>query len=174
MIFLIGARASGKSTLASRLASFAGRSCLDMDKALETRLGGSIENYVDRNGWEAFRTEESRLLAHVARFYPAGCVVATGGGVPLSEDNRALMRARGLVVYLEADADLLEGRRRLSPFSARRPPLFSGSDLRREIETTLLQRAPLYKEAAHIIIDASMSVEAVVLKITNSLASFSC
>ena len=54
-VFLVGARASGKSTIGRSLAETLGCPFLDTDKELTRDLGCSIDVFVKENGWDAFR-----------------------------------------------------------------------------------------------------------------------
>lgn len=155
-IFLVGLRASGKSTLGKRLAQSLALPYIDMDAALEERVGGSISSYVRSMGWETFRTQESELLQEVCTFEPH--VVATGGGVVLSPENRATLCDAGLVLYLEANADTLAKRLSKDPLPGQRPPL-SALPLEEELKKTLVERKPFYEDCAHITLDATLPLE---------------
>ena len=84
-VFLVGARASGKSTIGRSLAETLGCPFLDTDKELTRDLGCSIDVFVKENGWDAFRRKEHETLKRLAG---AGekkqdgewLVIATGGG----------------------------------------------------------------------------------------------
>ena len=92
-VFLVGARASGKSTIGRSLAETLGCPFLDTDKELTRDLGCSIDVFVKENGWDAFRRKEHETLKRLAG---AGekkqdgewLVIATGGGMVLLPENR--------------------------------------------------------------------------------------
>lgn len=66
-VFLVGARASGKSTIGRSLAETLGCPFLDTDKELTRDLGCSIDVFVKENGWDAFRRKEHETLKRLAR-----------------------------------------------------------------------------------------------------------
>lgn len=165
-VFLVGPRASGKSTLGGVLAQRLNLPFTDMDKVIEESLGTSIADYVQARGWEAFRTAESNVLVKLCS--EPRRVVATGGGVVLKEQNRMRMRDSGTVLYLRADANILFERLQKDPMIEQRPAL-SALPLSGEIETTLKERGPLYNECADAVLDASAPLEALLLQALDAL-----
>lgn len=165
-VFLVGPRASGKSTLGRALAERLRLPFTDMDQALEQHLGQSIADYVRTLGWEAFRAEESRLLERLCTAAPA--VVATGGGVVLAPENRRLLQAGGTVLYLRADKATLLARLHQDPLPDQRPAL-SALPLEQEIEKTLRERDPLYLDCAHLVLDATADMATVLRQIMAEL-----
>ena len=73
-----------------------------------------------------------------------GRLVATGGGTVLREHNRAVLRARGFVVYLRAS--IAQQMARLA--RDRKRPLLQGPDKRQKLEQLAREREPLYLEVA--------------------------
>src|SRR5258708_15034138 len=102
-IFLIGMMGAGKSTVGRLLAASSGLEFVDCDRELEHRAGPSIANIFELEGEAGFRLREAQLLDELTR--RPGVVLATGGGAVLTADNRALLRARGLAIYLQASDD---------------------------------------------------------------------
>ena len=74
--------------------------------------------------------------------------IGDGGGAPLDEDNRKILRASGTVVWLDASAGTLLKRRT----EGDRPPL-TGLDLKEEIEKLIREREAIYTRTAHETID---------------------
>ncbi len=152
-IYLIGYRASGKSTVGRILASKLGWPFLDMDEELERRLGASISEVVKTHGWEAFRGWERELLEEIAK--RRGIVVATGGGVILDPRNVTALRVSGIVVLLWVEAEEIVRRLSLDPQEDKRPPLKGG--LLEEVREVLEERRPKYIAAAHLVVEATSS-----------------
>jgi shikimate kinase len=73
-------------------------------------------------------------------------VLATGGGAVLREENRELLRERGLVIYLQASVDEIARR----TANDRTRPLLQAADPRARIVEILHQRDPLYLQTAHL------------------------
>jgi len=149
IIFLIGYRCTGKTTLARLLAKKLGWEWIDADHFLETRYGRTIRQIFAEEGEAGFRDKEEQIFAELCQLQR--CVVATGGGVILRDINRQRMRSAGKVVWLTADAQTIWERFQTDPGTAeRRPPLTIGGLA--EIEETLKMREPLYRACADLII----------------------
>jgi shikimate kinase len=146
LVFLIGCRGAGKSTVARLLADRLSWEWVDTDEAIEARQGKRIREIFASEGEQAFRAAEGTLLTEICKSKQR--VVATGGGLVLAEANRSLMRASGRVVWLQADAATLWKRMESDATTLERRPPLAGGGLR-EVEQVLLAREPLYRECAH-------------------------
>lgn len=152
LLFLIGLRGSGKSTVARLLARELGWDWLDADAELEKRYGRSIRAIFEAEGEAGFRDKEATVLGDLCRL--PRHVIATGGGVVLRESNRELLRRWGRVVWLTADVETLWQRVQADSATAeRRPPLISGG--RAEMEEILHFREPLYRQCADLIVETA-------------------
>lgn len=154
-IYLIGARACGKTTLGRRLAARLKRPFVDTDSRVRQRTGKTVAELVEAGGWEAFREAESLALAEVAVF--TGQVVSCGGGIVLRQDNRDLL-ASGIVLYLNAPAEVLAERLGRNPLAAQRPSL-TGAGIADEVRQVLSERGPLYLACAHAVLPADEPLE---------------
>ncbi len=137
---------AGKSTVGRLLAAATGFEFVDCDRELEHRAGTSIANMFELEGEAGFRSREAILLQELAT--RPRQVLATGGGVVLDASNRQALRAHGLVIYLQASAD--EIARRTRGDLAR--PLLQVADRRARIDQLLAERAPLYRQTAHLTV----------------------
>lgn len=156
---LIGYRACGKSTIGPLVAQRLGWPFTDLDHAITARIGMPIAAYFSAHGEGAFRDAESRELhAHLEK--PGDLVLATGGGCILREENRAILRALGgICVYLEVPGDVLAERLRRD--AGGRPSLTGGS-VADEVGRVLALREPLYRAVAHVVLDGTRAVAALV------------
>ncbi|MCH5276331.1 MAG: shikimate kinase AroL [Desulfovibrionaceae bacterium] len=163
-LFLLGMRASGKSTLARALAERLGYAWMDTDDRVREGAGGlEVADIVRIEGWNGFRAREALALRAAAAPYT---VVATGGGVVLSPSNRLFLRQSGLCVYLEASPSLLCERLRREPAPGQRPPLsdphgagVSHAHPADDVENVLRERDALYRKTAHYTVPADQRVE---------------
>jgi len=150
MIFLVGYRGTGKTTVARVLAERLGWSWLDADTALESKFGRAIAEIFASEGEAAFRDMEAEVLAEVCQL--SRHVIATGGGVVLRAANRERMRRAGRVVWLTADHDTIWSRLQADAAAGRsRPALTVGG--RAEVEELLRIREPLYRACADWIVE---------------------
>ncbi len=176
VIFLVGMRGSGKTTLGRALADKLGWLFADTDEMLCARCGRTVSEIVQEEGWGGFRKREAALLHDVARPYT---VVATGGGMILREENRRFMKETGLCCYLQAPADLLARRLRDDPKAAQRPALKAGIEtlvggdpLRAEIVALLRERDGLYQKAAHRRLNVNQPLERVFAALEETAREF--
>lgn len=167
IIFLIGARASGKTTVGQRLAQKLELDFVDTDIHMRDNCGMSVIQVVEKEGWDGFRRRESAALREVSL---PGRVVATGGGIILSPDNRDFMRRSGRVLYLAAPAEVLAARLAATPDAAQRPSL-TGKSALDEVAEVIRQRSVLYETTAHDILNASLGMEDVVLEAVRACLS---
>ena len=142
-IVLIGFSATGKSILAPYLAERLGWRALDLDAEIERAAGRSIPQIFVNDGETGFRAQEGQAVAAAAAV--DGCVIATGGGVWLSEQNRALLADGGFVVTLEARAATILARYAAAEQGATEVrPMLAGADPRRRVESLKAARQPFY------------------------------
>lgn len=144
-IFLVGPMGAGKTTVGRQLARLLHKVFVDLDAEIEARSGADIPWIFDVEGEEGFRKRESSMLAELAA--QQDVVIATGGGVVLSPDNRSLMSSSGLIVYLAVPADVLYERTLLDT----KRPLLQVANRREVIDDLVTQRDPLYRAVADIV-----------------------
>lgn len=166
-LFLVGARGCGKTTSGQALAAALELRFIDTDRWLQNAAEMSVADIVEREGWAGFRARESQALHAVTA--PA-TVVATGGGMVLAAENRRFMREHGTVIYLCAPAGVLAQRLEAFPEEGLRPTL-TGRGVSDEVAQVLAERDALYRDAAHIIVDATLPPEQVVAHICQALFS---
>ncbi len=149
-IILIGFMGCGKSTVGIRL-SYKMRCVLeDTDKRIEKEQGKAISEIFSENGESYFRDLETacleKLLSENTRR-----IISVGGGLPLRSENRKLLKQLGTVVYLKITPERVY--ERLKGDKTR--PLLQGDNPLETISRLMVQRAPIYEEAADIIVDVS-------------------
>lgn len=149
-IVFIGYRATGKSTLAAELARRWRIEWRDSDVVVEETLGKSIADVFRDEGETFFRDVEADVLARLLRA-PEPMIVATGGGAPMRDATRALMKETAVVVWLVASVETIAQRMLGDASSAsRRPSLTKVGSAIDEIERVLRAREPIYRDAATI------------------------
>lgn len=144
-IVLIGFMGSGKTTFGKWLAKEHGYDFVDTDDMIEKQEKRSINEIFATDGEGYFRDLETDILKTILAD-DRKLVVSVGGGLPVREENRRLMRDIGTVVYLDTDIDELE--RRLKGDKKR--PLLAGGDVREKIAGLMEKREDIYRDAADI------------------------
>jgi len=143
-VFLVGMMGAGKTTVGRLLAQGLQYAFLDADAELERRAGVRIATMFELEGESGFRDREQLLLEELTT--RPGIVLATGGGAVLRPQNRACLRTRGLVIFLDVAA--AEIARRTQNDVNR--PLLNGPDRRARIDSLLEERLPLYRATSHL------------------------
>ena len=147
-IVLIGFMGCGKSTVGKKLAGALSYEFSDTDAMIEEAYGKTISKMFEEDGEEYFRTAETELLQKLSA-EAKGLVLATGGGMPMREENAALLKEIGTVIFLETKIEtILE---RLQYDTGR--PLADGEDREARLRPLYEKRLPVYRAAADYILD---------------------
>lgn len=141
-IYLVGYMGSGKTAIGKRVSFGVKLPFYDMDAEIVRKQGKSIPEIFEQYGEAYFRQLETDFLREFRDEY---CIIATGGGVAMREENRKIMRETGLVFYL--NAPFKDIWRRISTDKNR--PIVQRST-RSELEQLYHQRAAQYIVASHI------------------------
>lgn len=156
-IILIGMKSSGKTTAGRLLARRLRVRFIDMDAEIE-RLHAEqtgerlpFREIFKKRGGEYFRAAETAALRSlVGSLGDEPFVLSTGGGLPLAEENRELMRGMGTVVFLDVRDDVL-----LERIVSRGIPAFFPypDDPRRSLDEILAARRPVYSSLAAVRVE---------------------
>ena len=105
-IVLIGMPGAGKTTVGKLLSSTLGRECIDTDQVIEKATGRRISEIFAAEGEAGFREIESRVIRE--EIAPrSGCIVATGGGAILRENNVTSLRQNGRIYFIDRPVEEL-------------------------------------------------------------------
>lgn len=135
---MVGMMGAGKTAVGKALASRLRVPFRDSDAEIECAANATIPEIFARDGEAFFRDRESRVLARLLDDAPG--VLSTGGGAFLSAQNRALISARGVSVWLDCDLDLLWSR--VHHKSTR--PLLRTQNPFKTLQALYAQRVPVY------------------------------
>lgn len=164
-VILIGFMGSGKSTLGVRLSYKMRTPFIDTDKYIENKQKTSISEIFADKGEAYFRDLETETLKAL-KAEKTAYIISVGGGLPVREENRKLLKELGTVIYLRASADELF--ERLKGDTDR--PLLQCEDPKKKIQDLLTAREAFYEDAAHMIIDVDgKDIEAVLEEMVNRL-----
>ncbi|HVC66418.1 MAG TPA: shikimate kinase [Acidimicrobiales bacterium] len=146
-VILVGMMGAGKTTVGQQLAARLGWRFLDSDAMVEAATGSTVAELFATRGEEAFRAEESRVLA-AALSDAVPAVVSAAGGAVLDPGNRRLLATAGAVVWLRAEPDTLAGR--VGDGTGR--PLVRDDPAAALAQLDAVRR-PLYGEVADVVVD---------------------
>lgn len=152
-ILLTGFRATGKTAVGRKLAEELAFRFLDTDEELADGMGCSIDEYVRRHGWAAFREMERRLLARLAGAHHL--VISAGGGAVLHGNEWRRLRENSLTVWLQADGDTIRQRLRRDGLTSGQRPSLTGADFLAEVDGMLAERDPLYRQGSDVAVDTT-------------------
>jgi len=142
---LVGLMGAGKSSIGRRLARCLRLPLIDLDDYIVEKDGRSIPQIFEQDGESFFRKIETAALAEVL---DQDAVIATGGGIVMAEENRALLNAHPPVVWLKASPEFLA--ERIDGDSNR--PLIASGDTLKKLQALAAVRYPLYEECADYIL----------------------
>jgi len=146
-MILIGFMGAGKTSVGEELAGRFGKTLIDTDRMIEERAGMSISDIFAVQGEEAFRRLETEVLEQLIS-EASGEMISVGGGLPLREENRKLLKKLGTVIYLRVRPETVLAR--LKGDTTR--PLLQGDDVEEKVNNLLSKRGPIYELAADRII----------------------
>lgn len=146
-LYIIGFMGSGKTSLASELDKISENKKINVDALIEKKLGMSISEIFAIHGEAFFRKHEHEILSEISKH--DNQIVDCGGGLPLTPENRKLIKASGRCIYLKVSPNAVL--QRLKSDESR--PLLKNKKSIKEISLMLDKRVPFYESIADISIE---------------------
>lgn len=140
-IALIGFMGTGKTTTGALLAKQLEFQFLDTDAIIEDCQGQNIAQIFNENGEAYFRKLETETLKRL--LLNDRQIIATGGGIILSEENRRLLKTHSYLVCLTASPELIYERTKEETTR----PLLLSPDPKAQIKKLLADRQEYYQIA---------------------------
>ncbi|MXX91856.1 MAG: shikimate kinase [Chloroflexi bacterium] len=165
-IYLIGFSGTGKSLSGIRAAELLKLPFVDMDDLIEYRTKKSIPEIFEDDGEDEFRKIETDILRELSE--KSSRVVSTGGGVPVRELNRQIMRNSGVIIHLTATPETIH--KRLTTRQTRNRtlrPLLGDDAPEQRIANLLTERTEAYSCADRSIDTEGLSHRQVAAAIEN-------
>jgi shikimate kinase len=171
IIFLTGFMGAGKSTIGPILANTIGWDSCDLDLIIEKKIGKKVRQIFEQDGEKFFRKIETAILEELSR--KNNLVVSLGGGTMSNEENLAILKNSGVIIYLKASTDSFYKRLR---YKRDRPSLginesedFTKEKLVSRINNLMEDRVKYYEQANIIVNTDNSTVGQTVDKIVNLL-----
>jgi len=137
-IVLTGMPGSGKSTV-GRLLHSTGLTLIDTDDEIEKRCGCPIRQLIETKGEDCFRDVETEVIREISS--ATGCIIATGGGAVLREENVRCLQQNGKLFFLQAERSRLQ--------ATENRPL---ADTREKLAKLYADRMPRYLQTADVTV----------------------
>lgn len=158
---LVGFMGTGKTTIATQVASRLKMKYVSTDSLIEKREKRTINEIFTDSGEEYFRDIESGVVREVSA--EEGLVIDAGGGAVLREENIANFKSGGIVICLTADPEIILTRTK----KYKHRPLLNVDDPKRKIRDLLAKRESFYAKADHSIDTGKLTARQVVEEIVN-------
>lgn len=144
-VAMAGFMGAGKSRIGWELSRRLQLTFIDTDRVIERVSCMRISEIFELYGEAVFRDYETEIVRRCTRLDDV--VISTGGGTVVRPENRALLRARGPVVVLEASPETTYKRTRRN-----RRPMLEVGDPEARIRSLMAERTPYYAEVATITV----------------------
>jgi 3-dehydroquinate synthase len=162
-LILAGFMGTGKSTIGRLCAQALNLRFIDADIEIERREGMRIPHIFETKGEAYFRELETSLAQEIAQ--QQDCVVATGGGMIVNDNNRNTLLHSGIGVCLSATPETIVKRVGGEAGAQNRPmlrPEQPEQTVQQRVAELLAQRAPKYAQMHYQIDTSSRSLHEMV------------
>ena len=149
-LVLVGLMGTGKTTTARILSTELGWPLVDSDQLIEARTGSTVREIFAAEGETAFRVLETAAMRDALDGDEPVVIAAAGGVVKSADNRRALVESDALVVWLDADVDVLVTR---VTRGTHRPLL--DDDPASALRAMATERAAWYAEVADLRVDTT-------------------
>ncbi|MDR9402328.1 MAG: shikimate kinase [Halothece sp. Uz-M2-17] len=164
-VYLIGMMGVGKTAVGKAVAERLNYRFFDTDELVTKVQGEAITDIFSQQGEDYFRDLETKVLQELSTY--GRSVIATGGGIILKKNNWSFLQ-QGLVVWLDAEIDLIM--KRLANDRSR--PLLKTENPKQTLTDLLSQRRSQYAQAdLHIKVKPEQSPDGVALQIMEQIPS---
>lgn len=165
IIVLVGLMGAGKTVVGRRLAAALKLPFFDADDQIVAAAGMNIPDIFDVYGEGAFRDLERRVIARLLKQPPH--VLSLGGGAFVDPATRALIKQRGVSIWLRATVDILFERTQRR--KGTRPLLDSADDPLQTLKNLMAKRYPIYALADYVVDSDLRPPEVIVERIIDLL-----
>lgn len=148
-IILCGMMGVGKTTVGLKISELSGRTWYDTDELIAHKHG-KISDIFEYYGEEHFRMLETEIVKKL--YKEDNLIISTGGGLVLRNENNAMLKENGKIVFLRAKKETLISRVKIYDDSR---PLLQGKEkaIAKKLDELLEKRTPVYESVADFVVD---------------------
>ncbi len=155
---------AGKTAVGKLVAQELGAPFVDSDEEIVKAANMSIPEIFERDGEPFFRQKETQVLDRLLEGPP--CILSTGGGAYMSEENRRLIANKGVALWLRADLSILWERVR----HKNTRPLLRVANPHAKLTELYKERTPFYAKAEMFVeSEPDITLDAMAEKTVNVL-----
>jgi len=144
-IVLTGFMGAGKTTIGKELAKMLHMKLVDVDEEIEISQKMTINDIFKMSGEPCFRDIETAMIKKLS--HNKNCIISTGGGAVLRDENMEALKENGVVFCLAASAETILER----TGNNQDRPLLKVENPKKKIEELLAYRRPFYEKAGIMI-----------------------
>ncbi len=133
---------AGKTSVAKSLARQLNKACYDSDEEIEIKTGASLSWIFDLEGMSGYRQREMRVIDELSLLQ--NIVLSTGGGCVETPEVREILKARGIVIYMEVSLETQLNRLKRD----KRRPMLQGENPQEVLIRLWEEREPIYENVA--------------------------
>ncbi len=145
-IFLIGPMGAGKTSVGRYLAKQLNKTFYDSDAEIEKRMGVNLSWIFDLEGMEGYRQRELKMIEELST--EKEIVLSTGGGCVEVPEIQELLKARGVIIYMEVSLETQLKRLKRD----KKRPLLQGENPEAVLIQLWEEREPIYEGIAHFTV----------------------
>lgn len=142
-IILTGFMGCGKTTVGIRLSYKIQKTFIDTDKKIEKEQNTKVKRIFENYGETYFRDLETQLLQKMVTKKDSQ-IISIGGGMPVREENRILLKQLGTIIFLKASPETIYERVKHD----KKRPLLQGENPMAKISALCKQRNTIYESIA--------------------------
>src|SRR4030042_3356293 len=161
-IALIGFSATGKSTVAKKVAEYLHWDYTDTDDEIVKVGGKTIPEIFKQDGEDAFRQLECKVLEQTC--HRKNVIFSTGGGIILNPENIKILQKTSVIICLEEKIETIYQRLLRDALYSSSPvvrPLLAGEDSLKRITELKNYRKLYYSIAAWTVHTDNLTIEEV-------------
>lgn len=145
----------GKSSIGKELSAVTGLELIDLDDYITETEGMDIRQIFVEKGESGFREIELCCLKKIIHSND-NCILSLGGGTPVTEEARKLLKEKCFNIYLKSTIDKITYN--LTSFGENKRPLLDGKstdEIKNTITLLTEKREKYYMEIADFVADVS-------------------